>query len=84
VITPPSKSIVCHDNKGGAMVSMSTINGGKIVGTGLLFKCRLFEVLGMFDVLFEVVLKTVLVCDTDIGVCFIKVFVWPDCNVFIV
>jgi hypothetical protein len=72
---PPPKSIICHNDEGSAIVSMGIINGGKIVGAGPLFECGLFRVLGTFHVLFEVVLKTVSVCDVDAGVCFTKISV---------
>jgi hypothetical protein len=44
----------------------------------------LFRVLSAFDALFEGVFKTVPVCDTDAGVCFTKITVWPDYDVFVV
>jgi hypothetical protein len=81
---PPPKSIVCHDNKGSTVVPMGTINSGKIIWASPLFKCRLLGVLGMFNVLFQGVFKTVPVCDMDVGVCFTEVSVWPNCNVFII
>jgi hypothetical protein len=81
---PPPKSIICHDDKGSAMVPMGTINGGKIMGAGPSFECRLFRVLGMFDALFEVIFKTVPVCNADAGMCFTEVLVWPDSDIFVV
>jgi hypothetical protein len=72
---PSPKSIICHDNKGSAVIPMGTINNGKIVGTSLSFKCGLFRILGAFDALFEVILKTVPVCDMDVGVYFAKILV---------
>jgi hypothetical protein len=63
---------------------MSIINGGKIVGAGPSFKCRLFRVLGTFDALFKGVLKTVLVCNADADICLAKISVQPDSDVFII
>jgi hypothetical protein len=54
---------------------VGTINNGKIVSTSPSFECGLFGILGAFDALFEVVLKTVPVCDVDVGVYFAKILV---------
>ena len=81
---PPSKSIVCHDNKGSTVVPMGTINSGKIIWASPSFKCRLLGVLGMFNMLFQGVFKTVPVCDANAGVCFTEVMVRPDCDIFII
>jgi hypothetical protein len=63
---------------------MGAINGRKIMWAGPLFKCGLFRILSTSDVLLKGVFKTISVCNTDAGVCFTKIFVQPDSNIFIV
>jgi hypothetical protein len=81
---PSSKSIICYNNKGSAVVLMGAINSGEIVYTGTTFKHRLFRILSAFDVLLKGVLKTVPVYNINVGVCFTKIFVQPDSDVFVV
>jgi hypothetical protein len=59
---------------------MGAINGGKIIWASPSFKCGLFRILSMSDVLLKGVLKTIPVCNADADMCFIKIFVWIPIN----